>query len=201
MKIELVKCKCGSKRIVNKKYNLCDECNYKRLHSGKSKREVYAERSLLRVSQRQVNKNKEESTGGIKHKPKNRTGIKRISDTTKYRCSDGSLVSQSEITANYRLVQEQIALDSIGVCQGTGRTDLPLSFSHTISRARCKALGKTELIWDANNIEVESMGASDSAHYIWENGNLEKKKTLLNFTRKLEYIKIHDQETYKKMTL
>lgn len=189
---------CGSKYVVNKKYRLCEACNFKRTHKGKSKHEVYAERSLLRISQRQVNPNKKESTRSKWNKPKNR--INPISSKNTYRCSDGTLVTQSEITAHYRIIQDHISNIRDAVCQGTGRRDLPLSFSHTISRARCKELGKSELIWDENNIEVESMGASDSAHYIWEHGNLEMKKTLLNFKKKLEYIELHDQQTYQKLT-
>lgn len=37
---------CGKTSfIVNKKRQLCDECNFKRLHHGKSKQEVYQERA------------------------------------------------------------------------------------------------------------------------------------------------------------
>lgn len=43
--LEEIRCKeCGSPYIVNKKYQLCDECNFKRLHDGRSKREVYSQR-------------------------------------------------------------------------------------------------------------------------------------------------------------
>jgi hypothetical protein len=77
-----------------------------------------------------------------------------------------------------------------------------LSFSHTISRKRCKEIGRTELIWADRNIEIECYtppgSFSEAAHNIWESGNLEKKKTLLNFEKKLEYIKEYDYEQYVK---
>ncbi len=96
-----------------------------------------------------------------------------------------------------------IAQTRLPICQGSGRSDVPLSNSHTISVARCKELGKTELIWDEDNIELEGFEAPTSnptmAHNIWENGSLEKKTQLLNFTRKLQYIKQHDQEQYRKL--
>jgi hypothetical protein len=38
-------CKCGSNFIVNKKYNLCSNCNYERLHEGKSRLEVIIEKN------------------------------------------------------------------------------------------------------------------------------------------------------------
>lgn len=195
---ELKWCKCGSKHIVNKKYGLCDNCNYARLHNGKSKREVYAERSLQRISQRQANAGKRGVSEVTGVQPKKKYRIKKISDSTRYHCSDGTMVSQAEITANYRATQEHIVNTRNGVCQGTGRTDLPLSFSHIISRARCKQLGKVELIWDEANIELESMGENISAHYIWEHGDLESKKRLLNFAKKFSYIQKHDPETYRK---
>jgi hypothetical protein len=43
-------CKCGNKFIVNKKYCLCSECNYLRLHNGKTQAEIYSERSIERKS-------------------------------------------------------------------------------------------------------------------------------------------------------
>ena len=188
---------CGSKYVANMKFLLCEEHNYKRLHNGKSKKQVAVERYVQRIPQRQIDQDHKESNGCGLHKPKNRIG--GASAKNKYRCGNGQMVTQAEIIANYRITQERILNTRIAVCQGTGRTDLPLSFSHTISRARCKKIGKTELIWDENNIEVESMGSSDSAHEIWEHGDLQSKTSLINFKRKLDYIELHDQETYKKI--
>ncbi len=198
-----IKCECGSSYIVNKKFGLCGDCNFKRLHNGKSKHQVYSERSLFRVSQRQVDQNKKEGTRGKCNKPKNR--INPISSSNKYRCSSGELVSQIEINKNLKEVYKYIDLDRLPICQGCNSPhNPPLSHSHTISQARCKSLGKTELIWDEENIEIECFGAPSSnpteCHNIWEVSNLEMKKTLFNFKKKLEYIKIHDQETYKKLT-
>lgn len=39
---------CNSIYIQNKKYNLCSDCVFKKSHGGKSKQEVYAERSKSR---------------------------------------------------------------------------------------------------------------------------------------------------------
>ncbi len=136
------------------------------------------------------------------NKPKKK--IRPISKTNRYRCSAGELVTTQEIRDRLKVAYNSIDQAREPICQGTGRSDLPLSHSHTISQARCKALGKTELIWADGNIELESYHEPSSkpyaAHNIWADGSLEQKKTLLNFTRKLEYIKLHDPETYAKLS-
>ena len=198
---ELVCVECGNKYVVNKKYRLCNGCNFKRTHKGRSKHEVYTERSLLRISQRQINQNKEKGERSRWNKSKNKINL--INAKITHHCSDGSLVTQSEI--KYNLIETYIQIDSEreSVCEGCNRS-LPLSHSHTISQARCKQLGKTELIWDKENIFLECFDVpcsySTYCHNIWSNGDLEKKKRLLNFGKKLEYIKIHDPETYQKLT-
>lgn len=183
---------CGyNAPIVNKKYGLCGNCNYKRLHDGKSKQEVYAERRKSKNGELPQRKNK-------------KCNIRNISKLNSYKCSDGSKVTQSEINRRYVDTCTRIKQEREPICQGTGRTDLPLSFSHTISRKRCKEIGRTELIWADGNIEIESYtppgSNSEAAHNIWDAGNLEKKKTLLNFDRKLEYIKENDYEQYVKLS-
>lgn len=131
-------------------------------------------------------------------------GIQRIrkrnvkENKATYRCTNGERVTQAEIEARYYETCQRIDQEREPFCEATGRTDLPLSHSHTISRKRCKDIGKADLIWDADNIFLESMGASDSGHYTWENKSLDHKKKLLNFDRKLEYIKKHDHELYQK---
>lgn len=181
---------CGSSFVVNKKYKLCKRHNYERLHQGKGPRQVYSEKS------KSLETNKLSS-----HKSK----LKSVSNTNHYQCSDGSTITKAEIHKNYKQTCNEILLEREQVCQGTGRTDLPLSFSHTISRKRCQQLGKSELIWDKANIELESFEEPCSnpttSHNIWEVGSLEMKKKLLNFTRKLEYIKIHDSQTYVRLTV
>lgn len=41
---------CSSKWVVNKKFCLCDNCNFKRLHEGKTKWEVSSRKPVKRAS-------------------------------------------------------------------------------------------------------------------------------------------------------
>lgn len=100
------------KFIVNKKYNLCDDCNYKRLHGGKSKQEVYGER----------NKDKPRKVYSLKKSTK---PIKQV--TTKQR-DENSRLSQ---------VKREIELEAIQnneyFCWGCGVSHPGLDKSHIIS--------------------------------------------------------------------
>lgn len=222
-------CDCGRKRrIVNKHFYLCEQKNFERL-GGKEKKEKAIEKQRARniskardgkdgnhsiYSFKRLNvqspKDKERGNGNtdksefsrdnsIRISKRRKRNIKSVSSTSKYYCSDGEVVSQAEINRRYQKVCKEIILERENVCEGTGRTDLPLSNSHTISQRRCKQLGKTELIWAKDNIFLESMGDSTSAHFIWENEEFGEKEKLINFELKLEYIKIHDVEMYQKI--
>lgn len=189
------KCDCGQKRlIVNKKYYLCDEKNYIRLH-GEQKRihKQKVERSI----------NKKGPRVDISQL-KSKYSIKKVSNVKKYRCSNGNTVSQAEIQRRYAITLDAIKLEREPVCQGTGKNNYPLSPSHTISQKRCKEIGKSELIWDPGNIEIEGYHEPSSkpiaAHNIWEVGSIEQKKSLLNWDRKIEFIRTHDPEQYIKLT-
>lgn len=194
--------------IVNKKYCLCDECNYKRLHGGRSKQDVYTDRAKQRnagnVRVFQLPKRSiDEVIGNPKLKIERASKLKQISSDKKFRCSDGTMVSQVEVKRYYAETCDKIKKTRPAMCQGSGRWDVPLSFSHTISQADCKAIGKTELIWDERNIELEGYEAPTSkptmAHNIWEVGTMAQKIMLLNFERKVEFIKEHDPEGYNKL--
>jgi len=192
--------KCNSP-VVNKKYQLCQQHNYERLHQGKSQQQVYRERNEKRNKSNSSAKIQKEQSSSIPLRThSNKKRLSNVSDTNRYRCSDGTTVTKIEINRNYQRTCDEIRFERDPVCQGTGRTDLPLSFSHTISRKRCQQLGKSELVWDKENIEVESYeppcSNPISAHNIWESASLQVKKTLLNFERKLQYIKVHDPQSW-----
>ena len=195
--------KCENDRIiVNRKHMMCNECNYKRLN-GKSKEEVYSERAKGRPYKAPSALSKRHPAQDLDKGLKAKFSINKISSKRKYKCSNGDLVSEVTIKRKYAEVCDQIDIEREPVCQGTGRGDVPLSHSHTISRARCKELGKTELIWDSDNIEIEGYEERTSnpttAHCIWEDGTWKQKSELLNFNRKLSYIKANDPETYRKI--
>jgi hypothetical protein len=139
----------------------------------------------------------------IRKQLKKKYNIKSVSSKAKYRCSDGSLVSEVQIKRKYAEVCDQIMLEREMMCQGSGRWDVPLSRSHTISRKRCKELNKTELIWTRENLELEGYEEPTSnptmAHNIWECGTWEQKSKLLNWDRKCTIIKLHDPEGYAKI--
>lgn len=198
----LVCVECGSKYVTNKKYCLCGECIFKKTHDGKSKREVYAERSACRIAEREGKQNSIQKKDGSRIESKKKYSIKKVSDRTRYKTSQGQILSQAEVNYNYKETCYLIDQIREPVCEGCGRGGIPLSHSHTISRARCKELGKIELIWDAANLFFECWSAPTSnpttCHGIWELSVLEKKKRLFNFDRKMEYLQIHDPETYKR---
>lgn len=204
------------KPIVNKRYGLCDNCNYLRLN-GKTKQEVYKERQSRNKAIRQRdNRSFQEKYGrgvrndgsanntsrnsGVNRSSKGAT-VKKISSQNKYRCSDGSYVTQSQINQRYANCIEKIKEEREPICQGSGVRDFPLSFSHTISRKRCKEIGKSDLVYDPDNIEVEGYHEPTSnpiaAHNIWETGTWHQKVKLLNWNRKISYILYNDPEQYK----
>lgn len=108
---------------------------------------------------------------------------------------------QAIINRKLRKVYEQIDNEREQVCQGCGRSDKPLSHSHTISQKRCKEIGKPELIWDKGNIEIECFGNNNDCHNTWEKGTLATKTHLENFNKKMEYIKKHDNQKYMMLFL
>ena len=207
--------------IVNKRYRLCQVHNYERLHGCKPWEKNKANKEDDEIEWTSVTgKVVDPDEGIIEEKDtinplfvgyRDNTKIPhtlkpdpledRISANT-YKCSNGLKVTQGQIESRYSAICRLIDIRRPPICQGTGRGDVPLSHSHTISRARCKELNKTELIWDPDNIELEGYEEATSnptmAHNIWENGSCSQKVKLLNFQRKLDYIKIHDIETYVK---
>ena len=87
---------------------------------------------------------------------------------------------QDAINRKYAQVCKEIDAEREPVCSGCGRGDRPLSHAHSISRSRCHALGKDELIYDKNNIEIMCFGSSDTCHEIFDNAPIEQKALLLN---------------------
>lgn len=108
---------------------------------------------------------------------------------------------QDSIERELRKTYQLIDTEREPICQGCGRGDKPLSHSHTISRARCKQIGKPELISDKDNIEIECFGTNEDCHNIWEYEGIKKRMTLDNFDRKLEYIEKHDPERFKSIQI
>lgn len=112
-------------------------------------------------------------------------------------------VSSKQAVINRKLhaVYEEIDSEREPVCSGCLRNDKPLSHSHTISQKRCKEIGKPELIYDKNNIELECFGDSSCCHDAWASGNIEKQIGLENFFKKLRYIKKNDTGQYTKFAM
>lgn len=86
----------------------------------------------------------------------------------------------------YKKVCEKIKESREEKCEGCGNINF-LSFSHLIPRSR-----NNELITDEDNIRIHCL----SCHQIWESGNLEEKKKMLDFKKNMEYLQDIDLELY-----
>jgi hypothetical protein len=105
---------------------------------------------------------------------------------------------QTAINRKLKEVYEHIADTRGHYCTGCGRSDVPLSHSHYISRSRRK-----DLELDPYNITYHCLSISQSAnkgcHDLWE-GGLSDKQKLLDYHKAMEYILENDTELYFLMT-
>ena len=78
------------------------------------------------------------------------------------------------------------------VCEGCG--SIAMDNSHIISRKRCKEIGRTELIWDPNNV----VNYCRNCHHNYENYKSGEWKKLRNYIHLVRYLKDNDFEHLTK---
>lgn len=109
-------------------------------------------------------------------------------------CSDGSRIKESGIQQKYSIA---IRLKHIGYTVFTCQACLKaraIHNDHTIAKARCKVLHKTELIWDPRNFE----DSCELCHHQWENFKNGEWTLHHNVEKRLAFLKEHDPEGYRK---
>lgn len=111
-------------------------------------------------------------------------------------CSDGERVTEGIIRQRYATSRRSKYGDQkVRKCQGCG-TDCTGN-AHIIAKARCKAIGKTELIWDKRNY----FPACSACNQAIENPNGKAWKSLMNIEPCLLFIKEHDLTLFAKFEL
>lgn len=163
------------KPIVNKKYNLCDDCNFMRLHGGQSKAEVYSERA----------KDKEPKVYTFKSKSTPTSSSKPIKQQTTKEKNRKNALSQVKSEIEIEAMQ-----DNRYFCWGCGHAKGGLDKSHILSVKQRK-----DLELDKDNINLFCR----DCHVDWESGDIVRMIKLLTFTKDLEYIKSKDKGTYNKI--
>lgn len=166
---------CGlPKFIANKHYGLCEQCNYKRLHGGKTKDEVYQLRAQGKPKPVIINKPKDDIEQ-LKHK----YSIKKISNK--------KAVRDKAMHATYH----KIDITREPICEGCGRGDRPLSHSHILSQANRPDLAAEEL-----NIRLHCFGSYNYCHEKWERGVPDEVVRMNDFKDNLKYIQSVDKQAY-----
>lgn len=168
--------KCNQdKPIVNKKHNLCDDCNFMRLHNGQTKAEVYSERAKDKEPKVYRFKN----TSSLKKKPK---AIKQ--QTAKEKSRKEQL---SQLKAE---IEERAISNNEYYCWGCGKSGIPLDKSHILSVKQRK-----DLELDKDNINLFCR----ESHMDWESWDIVRMIKLLTFEKDLHYIQKKDKQTFNKI--
>lgn len=117
-----------------------------------------------------------------------------INNRNTYLCSDGTRVTQAEIDKKrseaYRIKYQD---NPCPIDEGF-REKRAKCTAHIIPQARCKQIGKTELIWDIDNM----FAATFESNQAIENPKGEAWKNLKNINYCLNFIERHDPELYAK---
>lgn len=108
-----------------------------------------------------------------------------------YKCSDGTRVTQDQI--DRRRTKLYANMPTMKRCAAYPHL-MANDHDHTISQARCKTLGKTELIWDPDNVEFSSR----IAHKEWESYRGKDFEDHQNVVRRMLFVRKHDPEGFEK---
>lgn len=119
--------------------------------------------------------------------------IKKVGDSNTWLCSDGERVNQTQINAYRQKAydQKRQVCNSLQ-CAGCG--DLAVCFAHIIPQARCKQIGRSELIWALGNFFPSCFNCNSAI----ENPKGQKWKELANIEECLDFIEKNDPELYQK---
>lgn len=173
-------CDCNSKRpIVNKKYYLCQEKNYLRIH-GKTEFEVAEEKE----------RKKQSTIPTPSTKKKKNYYIKQTKKQSNY---------ETTLKESYKEFDDRKQAEGEMYCVGCGQTSA-LSHSHLIRVSWLKSNGMTELCFDHNMYVFHclSMGKK-GCHEKWESGEIELMLELDSFWDHVNYIKTISPEHYNKI--
>lgn len=107
-------------------------------------------------------------------------------------CSDGTRISEAGIRARYSdALREKHAGNPRAMC-GCGCGGPAVHNDHTIAKARCKVIHKTELIWDPENFE----SSCEKAHREWEDFKSGMWIMHANCNKRLLFLKENDPEGF-----
>ncbi len=119
-----------------------------------------------------------------KKKPK---GLNKVSKTNTIQLSNGERISRLEFNTKIHEAKEKLTefaeLNELNFCWGCLRSNVRLSWSHTISVAKCIEDGKGEFAYDIDNMQNECI---EKCHPETEARNFEYHH---NRDAKLEIIK------------
>lgn len=112
----------------------------------------------------------------------------------KFLCSDGTYVTQDQIRHKYAKSRSKkyAGITSIRMCEAC-EVEPSVDNDHTIAQARCKFIGKTELIWHPDNYPRSCR----KCHHEWENFKSGEWVHHKNVVQRLEFLKEHDPEGYQ----
>lgn len=172
--------------IVNKHFYLCEECNYKRLHQGQTKQEVYRERAEQREKKIQPITVKVPSKEALVEGLRKTFSIKKISN------------KRAEREKELKLVYKEIDSEREQKCQGCNRYDRPLSHSHLLSRAN-----RPDLMCVKENIALhcfgEFGGPNKTCHEKWSDMDPEEVVSMKDFKENIAYVKSVDMGVYNRI--
>lgn len=109
------------------------------------------------------------------------------------KCSDGTLVSPSQINKRYfeSRKKKYSGITFTPICEGCNK-DRSVDNDHTIAQARCKVIHKTELIWHPLNY----VRSCRKCHMEWENFKSGEWIHHLNVRERLAFLKEHDPDGF-----
>ncbi len=166
-------CKYCNKPVVNRKYELCIEHNFERLHNGVSRAQVYSSRV----------KEREE----IKTPKLIRAKYKPLKQQTTTEAETKKKLHELKASIEQKAINE-----GLYYCWGCGKGGIALDKSHILSVKQRKDLELDEM-----NINLFCR----DCHMAWESGDIEKMIVLESFEKDMIYLLNKDQKRYNKILL